>query len=83
MIYEKTPEGQTLRAIELIGHALEAANQPLDAAAEYDVAKDRVIVVVGGKPIAELGPRDWHDTDDNVRQKLHAAVLNSFGPRRS
>ncbi len=79
MVFEKTPEDQTLRAIECAGDALEAVNNRMDVSAEYDVDRDRVIVVVDGEELAELGPTEWHHSDDEIRKRLQAAVINRFG----
>lgn len=80
MAYGKDFKSQMARATEFLTHALATAHQTSrKGAVSFDVDRDRVIVKVDGTEITALGPKEWFMSDDEVQQKLDAAVLNHFG----
>jgi len=51
--------------------------------AVYDVDEDRFSVRLGVTEVAVVKPKDFFLSDDELRQKIAAGIINQFGDNRS
>lgn len=80
---QNEPERSRKKLTRAALSALVALQQQGSVDVSYDADADRYRVKVTGQEIATLKPGDvWHESIEQLEQRLTAAIIGHFGDRR-